>query len=149
MNVTTALALSRAGACFGTSSMRAGHLARRVNSMRGTDVNGGAQPTSFAWTRGRNGWDDKPNNPGHCRLLTHGEFNTSRWLHTYHQASLVIDPQFVADVVEDGLPADRIAFVTRHSVADSVIADYATTFRAQLAADSPKGALYAETLTVG
>jgi AraC family transcriptional regulator len=115
----------------------------------GISVNVGAQPTSFAWTRGRHGWDDKPNNPGHCRLLTHGELNMSRWLHTYHQVSLVLDPQFVADVVEDGLPTDRIAFVTRHSVADSVIADYATTFRAELAADGPNGVLYAETLTVG
>jgi hypothetical protein len=42
MNVTTALALSRAGTCFGPSSMRAGHLARRVNSRRGTDVNDGS-----------------------------------------------------------------------------------------------------------
>ncbi len=115
----------------------------------GISVNVGAQPTSFAWTRGRNGWDDKPTNPGQCRLLTHGEFNTSRWLHTYNEVSLIIDPQFVADVVEDGLPTDRIAFVTRHSVADSVIADYATMFRAELAADAPNGMLYAETLTVG
>jgi AraC family transcriptional regulator len=115
----------------------------------GISVNVGAQPTSFAWTRGRHGWDDKPNRPGHCRLLTHGELNTSRWLHTYHQVSLVLDPQFVADVVEDGLATDRIAFVTRHSVADAVIADYATTFRAELAADAPNGVLYAETLTIG
>jgi AraC family transcriptional regulator len=115
----------------------------------GISVNVGTQPTSFAWTRGRHGWNDKPTNPGHCRLLTHGECNTSRWLQTYNQVSLIIDPRFVADVVEDGLPSDRIAFVTMDSVADSVIADYATTFRAELTADAPNGVLYAEALTVG
>jgi AraC family transcriptional regulator len=115
----------------------------------GISVNVGAHPTSFAWTRGRNGWDDEPTNPGHCRLLTNGESNTSRWLQTYNEVSLVIDPRFVADVVEDGLPTDRIGFVSRHSVSDSVIASYATTFRSELAADAPNGVLYAEALAVG
>jgi len=115
----------------------------------GISVNVGAQPTSFAWTRKRDGWDDRTTDPGHCRILTHGESHASRWFQTYNEVSLIIDPRFVADVVEDGLPTDRIAFVTRHSVADSVIVDYATTFRAELAADVPTGALYAETLTVG
>jgi AraC family transcriptional regulator len=115
----------------------------------GISVNVGAQPTSFAWTRGRNGWDDQSTDPGHCRLLTHGESNPSRWLQTYDEISLVIDPRFVADVVEDELPPHRIEFVTRHSVADSVIVDYATTFHAELALGAPNGVLYAETLTVG
>jgi len=115
----------------------------------GISVNVGAQPTSFAWTRGRDGWDDRPTTPGHCRILTHGESHASRWFQTYNEVSLIIDPRFAADVVQDGLPTDRIAFVTRHSVADSVIVDYATTFRTELAADAPNGLLYAETLTVG
>ena len=115
----------------------------------GISVNVGAQPTSFAWTRGRNGWDEQPTVPGHCRLLTHGESHPSRWLQTYNEISLVIDPQFVADVVEDGLPPHRIEFVTRHAVTDSVIVDYATTFHAELALGAPNGVLYAETLTVG
>ena len=115
----------------------------------GISVNVGAQSTSFAWTRGRDGWDDRPTNPGHCRILTHGESHPTRWLQTYNEVCLIIDPRFAADVVEDGLPTDRMAFVTRRSVADSVILDYATTFRAELAADAPNGVLYAETLTVG
>jgi AraC family transcriptional regulator len=115
----------------------------------GISVNVGAQPTSFAWTRGRHGWDDQPTVPGHCRLLTHGESNPSRWLQTYDEISLVIDPQFAADVVEDGLPSHRVEFVTRHSVTDSVIADYATRFHEELALGGPNGVLYAETLTVG
>lgn len=115
----------------------------------GISVNVGAQPTSFAWSRGRDGWDDRPTNPGHCRILTHDESHPSRWLQTYNEVSLIIDPRFAADVVEDGLPTDRIALVTRHSVADAVLVDYATTFRAELAADAPNGALYAETLAVG
>ena len=115
----------------------------------GISVNVGAQPTSFAWTRGRDGWDDRPTNPGHCRILTYGESHPSRWLQTYNEVSLIINPQFLADVVRDGLAADRIQFVSRHSVVDSVIADFATTFRAELTADAPNGVIYAETLTVG
>jgi AraC family transcriptional regulator len=115
----------------------------------GISVNVGAQPTSFAWTRGRDGWDDRPTNPGHCRILTHGESHPSRWLQTYNEISLIISPQFVADVVRDGLAADRIKFVSRHSVVDPVIGDFATTFRAELTADAPNGVMYAETLTVG
>jgi AraC family transcriptional regulator len=115
----------------------------------GISVNVGAGPTSFAWTRGRNGWDERPTNPGHCRILTNGESHPSRWLQTYNEVSLVIDPQFVANVVQDGLAADRIEFVSRHSVVDSVIGDYAATFRAELIADAPNGVMYAEALTVG
>jgi AraC family transcriptional regulator len=115
----------------------------------GISVNVGARPTSFAWTRRRDGWDDRPTHPGHCRILTHGESHPSRWLQTYNEVSLIIHPQFVPNVVGDGLPADRIEFVSRHSVVDSVIADFATTFRAELTADAPNGAMYAETLTVG
>ena len=100
----------------------------------GISVNVGAQPTSFAWTRGRDGWDDRPTNPGYCRILTHGESHPTRWLQTYNEVCLIIDPRFAADVVENGLPTDRIAFVTRRAVADPVMVDYATTFRAELAA---------------
>src|SRR6476660_2443150 len=87
----------------------------------GISVNVGAQPTSFAWTRGHDGWDDRTTNPGHCRILTHGESHASRWLQPYNEVSLIIDPRFAAAVVQDGLPTDRIAFVTRRSFADSVI----------------------------
>jgi AraC family transcriptional regulator len=115
----------------------------------GISVNVGEHPTSFAWARGRDGWDDRPTNPGHCRILTHGESHPSRWLQTYNEVSLIIDPQFVADVVGDGLAADRIEFISRHSIVDSVAADFARTFLAELAADGPNGVMYAETLTVG
>jgi AraC family transcriptional regulator len=115
----------------------------------GISVNVGAHPTSFAWTRGRDGWNDRPTHPGDCRILTHGESHPSRWLQTYDEISLIIRPQFVADVVRDGLAADRIEFVSRHSVVDPVIVDVATTFRAELTADAPNGGMYAETLTVG
>jgi len=97
----------------------------------GISVNVGTQPGIFAWTRGRDGWKDRPTNPGHCRILTHGESHPSRWFQTYNEVSLILDPRFLADVVEDGLPADRIAFVTRDSVTDAAIAIYAETFRAE------------------
>jgi AraC family transcriptional regulator len=114
----------------------------------GISVNVGAQPTSFAWTRRRDGWDDRPTYPGHCRVLTHGESHATRWLQSYNEISLVISPQFAADVVRDRLAANRIEFVSRHSVADPVIVDLAATFRAELSADAPNGVMYAETLTV-
>jgi len=115
----------------------------------GVSVNVGARPTSFAWTRARRGWDDRPTNPGQCRILTNGESHPSRWLQTYNEVSLVIDPRFVADIVEDAPAADRTEFVSRHSVVDPVIVEYASMFLAELTADAPNGVIYAETLTVG
>jgi len=112
-------------------------------------VDVGTKPTSFAWTRGRDGWHDRLSNPGDCRILTYGDSNPSRWLQTYNEVSLIIDPQFVADVVGDGLAADRIEFISRHSIVDSVAVDFARTFLAELAADAPNGVMYAESLTVG
>src|SRR5260370_31429444 len=74
-------------------------------------VNVGTKPTSFAWSRGRGGWDDRLTNPGHCRILTYGESNPSRWLQTYNYVMLIIDPPFVADVVGDGFAAGQIKFI--------------------------------------
>src|ERR1700746_8057 len=71
-------------------------------------VDVGAKPTSFAWTRGRDGWHDRLSHPGHCRILTYGDSNPSRWLQSYNEVSLVIDPQFVTEVVGDGEAAARI-----------------------------------------
>jgi len=67
----------------------------------------------------------------------------------YNEVSLIIDPQFVANVVEDGLAANRIEFVSQHSVVDSVIVYYATKFREELTADTLNGAIYGETATIG
>jgi AraC family transcriptional regulator len=88
-------------------------------------------------------------NPGEFHLLTHGEHNTPRWLQPFEEISLVLDPRFVADLVEGGLPADRIEFESRHSTYDPAVARYADAFRRELAADPPEDLLRAETLTVG
>ena len=88
-------------------------------------------------------------NPGEFHLVSNGDFNTPRWLQTLDEVSLVLDPRFVADVVRDGLAADRIEFAGQRSASDATIALYAEAFRAEIAADSPNGLLYAETLTVG
>jgi AraC family transcriptional regulator len=114
----------------------------------GISVNTGAHPISFGWN-GRKGWRDSVINPGESHFLTQGELNTPRWLQTFDEISIVLQPWFVADVVRDGLPGDRIEFATQRSVNDIVIARYAAAFRAELAADIPKGRLYADTLTVG
>lgn len=114
----------------------------------GISVNTGARSIPFGWN-GRGGWRDRVINPGESHLLTHGELNTPRWLVTFDEISIVLQPQFVADIVQDGLPSDRIAFASQRSVDDPVIARYAAAFHAELAADTRKGLLYADTLTVG
>jgi AraC family transcriptional regulator len=77
-----------------------------------------------------------------------GRAQHTRWLHTFDEVTIVLQPEFVADVVREGLPGDRIEFATQRSVADAVIARYAAAFRAELSADTPMGRLYADTLTV-
>ena len=114
----------------------------------GVSVSTSQGPIPFGWRGGR-GWREGVLKPADFHLLTDGEFNTPRWLHTFDQVSLVLEPQFVADIVRDGLPADRIEFATQRSHSDSVIAHYTEAFIAELAADCPNGPLYAETLTIG
>jgi AraC family transcriptional regulator len=114
----------------------------------GISVNTGACAIPFGW-RERNGWRDNVINPGESHLLTQGELNTPRWLRTFDEISIVFQPSFVADVVRDGLPADRIEFASQRSVADAVLARYARSFCLELAADVSRGPMYAETLTIG
>lgn len=114
----------------------------------GLSVCTGRRPISFGWRDGGR-WREGMLNPGECHLLTHGDLNTPRWLQTFEEISLVLDPQFVADVVSDGLPADRIEFATKRSACDATIARYAEAFRSEIAANSPNGLLYVDTLTIG
>ena len=114
----------------------------------GISVSTSKRPIPFGWRDGH-GWREGLLNPADFHLLTDGELNTPRWLHTFDQVSLVLDPRFVADVVRDGLPADRVEFATQRSRPDATIAWYTEAFLSELAADSSNGPLYAETLTVG
>ena len=115
----------------------------------GISVNVGAQPGTFAWTRGRDGWKDRPTNPGHCRILTHGESHPSRWFQTYNEVSLILDPRFPPTWSKTGCRPIVLRLSPAIHVTDAAIANYAETFRAELAADAPNGVLYAETLTIG
>jgi AraC family transcriptional regulator len=114
----------------------------------GISVSTSKRPIPFGW-RGRRGWREGVLNPADFHLLTDGDLNTPRWLQTFDEVSLVLDPRFVAKVVRDGLPADRVEFATRRSASDPTIARYTETFLSELVAESPNGSLYAETLTVG
>ncbi len=114
----------------------------------GLSVSTGKLPIRFGWRQGK-GWRDGVLNPGECHLLTHGDLNTPRWLDTFDEVSLVLDRGFVAEVVRDGLPADRVEFATQRSVYDATIAHYTEAFRSELATDSENGLLYVDTLTVG
>ena len=87
--------------------------------------------------------------PGEFHLLTHGDLNTPRWLKTFEEISLVLDRRFVANVVREGLPADRVEFATQRSRCDPTIARYAEAFRSELVADCPHGLLYTDALAVG
>lgn len=114
----------------------------------GLAVSTGNRPIEFGWKDGKR-WREGMINPGECHLLTHGDRNTPRWLQPFDELTLVLEPQYVADVVQDGLSPDRVEFATQRSVYDATIARYAEGFRAELAADCPNGQLYAETLTIG
>ncbi len=114
----------------------------------GLTVSTGKRPISFGWKDG-NRRREGTLNPGEFHLLTQGDFNTPRWSQAFDEVSLVLDPQFVADVVKDGLPAKNVEFATQRSAHDTTIARYAGAFRSELAGDSPNGPLYVETLTIG
>src|SRR5260221_7778342 len=97
----------------------------------GITVNVGHRPIPFGWKD-----DDKRvegvMNPGQFHLLTHGESNVPRWSSFFDEVSLVLDPRFVAEVAEEGLPSNTVQFVTQRSSVDATIAKYADAFRAEL-----------------
>ena len=114
----------------------------------GVSVSTSKRSIPFGW-RGGKGWRAGVINPGEFHLLTHGAPNAPRWLQAFDQMSLVLDRRFVADLVRDGLPAERVEFATQRSARDPTIARYARAFRNELAAGGVNGLLYAETLAVG
>ena len=114
----------------------------------GIGVNIGAESTTLGMKGGR-GWDDRVIHPGESHLVTYGQVNTPRCLTKFEECSIILNPTFVANVVQDGLPAGRIEFVSQRSVADPILALYARRFLAELSADIPNGLLYVETVTIG
>lgn len=114
----------------------------------GLSVSTGEEPIAFGW-KDCKGWREGVINPGEFHMLTNGELNAPRWLEPFDEVSLVLEPGFVADIVQDGLAADRIEFATQRSTFDSTVARYTHAFRSEVAAESVNGLLYAETLTVG
>ena len=108
----------------------------------------GSRPISFGWKD-----DDKrvdgAMNPGEFHLLTDRQVNSARWLSTFDEISLVLDPHFVAGVVGEGIRANSVEFAPQRSSSDPTIAYFAETFRMELANRSLNGPLYAETLTIG
>jgi AraC family transcriptional regulator len=114
----------------------------------GIALSTGSCPIPFGWKDGSK-WRDGKFKPGEFHLVTHGAFNTPRWFQTLDELSLVLDRGFVADVVQDGLPANRIEFEMQRSASDPTIGRYADAFRSELETPSSAGLLYADTLTVG
>ena len=104
----------------------------------GVSVCTGTAPVDFGWKD-----DDRRRdgviNPGELHLLTHGDFNTPRWIQTFEEVSLVLDRQLVADIVQEGLPPEQIGLATQRSVTDGVIVRYAAAFCRELACDSCNG----------
>lgn len=114
----------------------------------GLMISAAKRPVVFGWKdSGR--WHEGELNPGEFHLITHGGISAPRWPETFDSVTLNLDAQFVVDLVRDGLPADRIEFATQRAVFDRTIARYAEAFRSELAAESPNGLLYADTLTIG
>jgi len=114
----------------------------------GITVCTGARPIPFGWKDGDKRRDGTMN-PGEFHLLTHGEQNTPRWQQPFEEVSLILDRKFVADVVRDGLPAERVEFATQRSARDDAIVRYTDVFRSELAAGCPNGPLYADAMTIG
>src|SRR5262245_21075893 len=114
----------------------------------GLAVSTGPEPIRFGWMDGGRQREGRIN-PGEFHLLTHGELNTPRWLQTFDEVSLVLDPEFVAHVVREELAADRVEFATQRSSPDAIVARYAEAFRSELKTNGDNGPLYAETLTIG
>jgi AraC family transcriptional regulator len=113
----------------------------------GMSVNMGAS-VPFGW-RGGQGWCDRHLRTGESHLLTFGELNTPRWHRTLEELSIILEPQYVANLVQDGLPADRIEFVSQRSVADSTIASCARTLRSELTGETLHGPLYVDAVIIG
>lgn len=113
----------------------------------GISVNMGAS-VPFGW-RGHAGWRDREIRTGESHLLTFGELNTPRWHKTFEEMSIILEPTYVAAVVQDGLPAHRIEFLSQRSVDDPTIAWCARTFHSELTAEAPNGSLYVDTVTIG
>lgn len=114
----------------------------------GLSFNTAARPIRFGWPS-RKGWVDSVMNPGEFHLLANGDRNRPRWLDTFEALTILVEQRFIADVVQDGLPIDRVALATRRSASDPAIAYYARCFLSELANDSANGLLYAETLAIG
>ena len=105
-------------------------------------------PIIFGWKEnGR--WRDRVMNPGEFHLVTRGEISAPRWPQAFDVVTLALDPRFVADVVKDGLPAERVEFAPQRAVFDATIARYIEAFRCELATDSPNGLLYVDSLAIG
>jgi AraC family transcriptional regulator len=114
----------------------------------GLTVSTGACPIPFGWKDGDKRRDGTMS-PNEFHLLTHGEPNAPRWQQPFEEISLVLDRDFVAHVVSEALPADRVEFATQRSARDETIVRYTDVFRSELAAGCPNGLLYADTLTIG
>jgi AraC family transcriptional regulator len=106
------------------------------------------EPILFGWKDGK-AWREAMWNPGEFHLVTHGQRNTPRWLKTFDAISLVLDPQFVAQVVKAGTAADSVEFAAQRWAYDATVARYAEAFRRELTGETGYGPLYADTLTIG
>src|SRR5215467_6963847 len=133
------------GVLVESHSLQPTELSEHTVIGHGMSVNMGAS-VPFGW-RGRSGWHDREIRRGESHLLTFGELNTPRRHRTFEEISIILEPQYVADVVQDGLPPHRIEFVSQRSVADPTIAWCARKFQAELTADAPNDLLYVDTVT--
>lgn len=111
----------------------------------GVSICTGTESIDFGWQEGGR-WRDRTLNPTQFHLVTNGELNRPRWLGTLDEVSLVLDPCFVADLVRDGLPPDRVAFASQRFAYDPTIVHYAEAFCAELRAGADPDAMIMEFL---
>jgi AraC family transcriptional regulator len=114
----------------------------------GLSISTSPRRVPFGWRNG-SGPRDRFVSPGEFHLLTPGDVNAPRWSETWEEVTIVLAPRFVADVVRDGLPPERVELITQRAASDPTVAYYSEAFRAEIAQGAPRGGLYAETLAIG
>ena len=86
--------------------------------------------------------------PGQFSLQTHGDMNAPRWSSEFEFLAIALDPTFTAEIAGAALAPEKIEFEAKRSRSDPVIAQFAESFRAELAAGNPAGVVYSEALTI-
>lgn len=103
------------------------------------------KPIHYEWKDGSR-WRQKLLKPGDFCLQTHGDMNAPRWREQFEFVAISLEPEFVSQVFQDTVAAEKIAFQERRCEHDPIIAHFALCFKTELQSRSYAGGLYGESL---